>query len=59
MGAEELRTSLAKTVVSYPPAVGSTSPQAAGQTSLPGHGVDLLVPSPAQPHFGHQSVLLG
>ena len=42
MGAEELRTSLAKTTVSHLPGVGSTLLQAAGQTSLPRRGADLL-----------------
>lgn len=42
MGAEELRTSLAKTMVSHLPGVDSTLLQAAGQTSLPGCGANLL-----------------
>lgn len=42
MGAEELRTSLAKTMVSHLPGVDSALLQAAGQTSLPGLGANLL-----------------
>lgn len=41
IGAAELRTSLAKAMVSHPPGVGSTLLQAAGQSSLPGHEADL------------------
>lgn len=42
LGAVELRTSLAKAMVSHQPGLGSTLLQAAGQTSLSGHGEDLL-----------------